>query len=213
MNKNKNNLIGMMTVLVLFLSVLILVSGCSPNGTDQSADSNSQAPTEKQTSNDPSPIAQIGQDQAFYDFYHQVAINQTKAEVNTALGVEPFIDADGTHTYTDPATDYALNVVYSDSDVVTMKILIPPVGGDDWFNQNTANVSESQVPSILEDMTYEEVKTILGSDGLEMGVMAYPGSPDQVIYLLFWFNPDLSSIAVTFDSDRGKVLTADYTPA
>lgn len=209
----KKKLLSLMPALVVFLSLLILVTGCFPKEAETPDDSDSLTPSEKETRVEASPIGKIGQDQAFYDFYHQVAINQTKTEVNTALGVEPFIDADGTHTYTDPATDYALNVVYSDSDVVTMKILIPPVGGDDWFNQNTANVSESQVPSILEDMTYEEVKTILGSDGLEMGVMAYPGSPDQVIYLLFWFNPDLSSIAVTFDSDRGKVLTADYTPA
>ncbi len=210
---NTKNLARTMTVLVLFLSLLILISGCFPKGADKSDDSNNKMPTENETTVEASPIANIGQDQDFYNFYHQVAINQTKADVNNTLGVEPVIDADGTYTYTDPSNGYSVNVVYSASDLVTMKVLIPPSGDSEWFDLSPANVSESQVPSILEGMTYQEVKNILGTDGLEMGAMVYPGYTDKFLYMLIWLNPDLSSITVTFDSDTGKVFTADFTPA
>ena len=210
---NKKSLVGMLMVVVVFLSLLILITGCFPKGADKSDDSDTKTPTEKETIVDVSPIAKIGQDQPFYDFYHQVAINQTKAEVNNTLGVEPVVDADGSYTYTDPSTGYSVNVVYSDSDLVTMKVLIPPTEGDEWIKLSRANVSESQVPSIVEGMTYEEVKNILGSEGLELGTMIYPESNDQVLYLLIWMNPDLSSITVAFDGDTGKVFVVEFSNA
>lgn len=210
---NNKHLVRIMLVMIVFLSILIMVTACFPSGVDKSEDNNSKTSTENEVSSQVSPIAKIGQDQPFYDFYHQVEINQTKTEVDNVLGVEAVMDADGSYTYTDTSTGYSVNVVYSTSDLVTMKILIPPPGGGEWIKLTTVNVTESQVPSILEGMTYEEVTNILGGDGLEMGVMIYPGSNDEVLYLLIWFNPDLSSITVAFDSNFGKVFMAEFENA
>lgn len=208
---NKKTIVRVMMQVFVVLGVLIIFTSCSPKEADKAEDPTNKAPVENEVISEASPIPKIGQDQPFYDFYNQVAINQTKTEVNNALGVEPVIDADGSYTYTDPSTGYSVNVVYSASDLVTMKVLLPPVGGGDWFKLAPADVTESQVSSIVEGMTYEEVKNILGSDGLEGGVMVYPGSNDVVVYLLMWLNPDFSSITVAFDSETGEVFLAEFT--
>jgi hypothetical protein len=200
----------LMMALIVVLGVLVLTSGCFPNGSDKAADTGSKAATENETVSEASPIPKIGQDQPFYQFYNKVAINQTKAEVASALGVEPVMDTDSSYTYNDPVTGYGVNVIYSAGGLVTTKIFMAPVGGGEWIKLSTAIVSESQVSSIVEGMTYEEVKNILGGDGLELGAMIYPGSKDAVIYTLIWINPDFSSISVAFDSNTGKVLMAEF---
>jgi hypothetical protein len=200
----------LMMALIVVLGVLILTSGCFPNGFDKAADTGSKAATENETVSEASPIPKIGQDQPFYQFYNKVAINQTKDEVASALGVEPVMDTDNSYTYNDPVTGYGVNVIYSAGGLVTTKIFMAPVGGGEWIKLSTAIVSESQVSSIVEGMTYEEVKNILGGDGLELGAMIYPGSKDAVIYTLIWINPDFSSISVAFDSNTGKVLMAEF---
>jgi hypothetical protein len=202
--------VHLMLVLIVVLGLLILVSGCVPGGADKSGDTDGTIATEKDTVSEVSPIPKIGQDQPFYNFYNKVAINQTKAEVASVLGVEPVMDTDSSYTYNDPATGFGVNVIYSAGGLVTTKILMAPVGGGEWIKLSTTTVTESQVSSIVEGMTYEEVKSILGGDGLELGAMIYPGSKDAVIYTLMWINPDFSSISVAFDGKTGKVLMAEF---
>ncbi len=214
---NNKNLFRRIIGLIVVLGILILVSGCSPKEAEKSEANQNEASIESETVskivNEASSFPKIGKDQPFYDFYNKVAINQTKAEVASVLGVEPVIDAGGSYTYLDPSTGYAVNVVYSASDLVTMKVLIPPIGGGEWFKLSPANVTESQVASIVEGMTYKEVKDILGSEGLEAGVMINPEAPDQVLYLLIWLNSDFSSITVIFDGETGKVFIAEFSNA
>ncbi len=205
--KNKN-LLQLIKILIIVLSVVILVTGCFPKAAENKDDHGSKPTTENKTQ--VSPLPKVGQDQPFYDFYNKVAINQTKAEVDSALGVEAVSDTDGSYIYTDPNTDFSVNVIYSASDLVTAKILIPPAGGGEWMKFSTATVTESQVPSIAEGMTYDEVKNILGGEGLELAVMIYPGTKDLVVYVLTWINPDFSSLSVVFDGETGKVLMTEY---
>ena len=204
--------IQMWLMLVIFLSVVVMVSGCQENSTNKSGENNSTRDTNAIAVNEPSdgvgPLPQIGQDQSFYNFYNKVAVNQTKAEVDSALGVAPTVDEDGSYLYYDASTGYSVNVFYSASNLVTTKLLIAPEGGGDWIKLSTATVSENQVQKIEEGMTYQAVKDILGGDGLEMVSMLYPGTTNTVIYGLIWINPDFSSITVSFDRDTGKVLLA-----
>lgn len=206
----EKKLVHLMLVLTVILGLLIVVGGCVPGGSDKSGDSDTKTTTENEDGSEVSPIPKIGQDQPYYNFYNKVAINQTKAEVASALGVEPVMDTDSSYTYNDPATGFGVNVIYSAGDLVTTKILMAPVGGGEWIKLSTATVTESQVSSIVEGMTYEQVKSILGGDGLELGAMIYPGSKDAVIYTLMWMNPDFSSISVAFDGKTGKVLMAEF---
>lgn len=200
----------LMLILIVVLGILTLVTGCVPKGSDKSGDSDTKTTTDNEAASEVSPIPKIGQDQPFYNFYNKVAINQTKDQVAAALGVEPVMDTDSSYTYNDPATGFGVNVIYSAGGLVTTKILMAPVGGGEWIKLSTASVTESQVSSIVEGMTYAEVKNILGGDGLELGAMIYPGSKDEVIYTLMWMNPDFSSISVAFDGKTGKVLMAEF---
>lgn len=200
----------LMLMLIVVLGLLTLVTGCVLNGLDKSDDNDTKTTTDNEATSEVSPIPKIGQNQPFYNFYNKVAINQTKDEVAAALGVEPVMDTDSSYTYNDPATGFGVNVIYSASGLVTTKILMAPVGGGDWIKLSTAIVTESQVSSIVEGMTYAEVKSILGGDGLELGAMIYPGSKEDVIYTLMWMNPDFSSISVAFDGKTGKVLMAEF---
>lgn len=206
---NNKNLVRVMMVLIVFLGVLISLSGCFPNGGDKSGDN--KASTENEEVNEASTIPKIGQDQPIYDFYHQVEMNQTKVEVDSALGVNPIMDVDGSYIYTDPSTGYSIGVLYSTDDLVTAKKVFQMFEeSNELLKLSTTTVTESQVSSIIKDMPYEDVKNILGGDGLEAGTSIQPGSNDKVAYLLIWLNPDLSFIGVSFDGDSGKVLAANF---
>ncbi|MBC3900331.1 hypothetical protein GH811_11950 [Acetobacterium malicum] len=199
----------LMMVLIVVLGVLVMVTGCFPNGSDNSKDNDSMATSESEAS----PIPKIGQDQPFYSFYNKVAINQTKAEVDSALGVEPVMDTDGSYLYYDESTGYSINVFYSAGGLVTTKVLIVVAGGGEWIKLSTATVAESQVPQITEGMNYDQVKNILGGEGLELAAMIYPGTKDKIVYTLVWVNSDFSSLSVTFDGETGKVLFSEYRNA
>ena len=83
----EKKLVHLMLVLTVILSLLIVVGGCVPGGSDKSGDSDTKTTTENEDGSEVSPIPKIGQDQPYYNFYNKVAINQTKAEVASALGV------------------------------------------------------------------------------------------------------------------------------
>lgn len=210
--KRKNS-VRLMLALIVIWGILVMVSGCFPGKSEKSEDNDGKATTANGTTSEASPIPKIGQDQLFYNFYNKVTINQTKAEVDSALGVEPVMDTDGSYLYSDQATGYTVNVFYSAGGLVTTKVLIVVEGGGEWLKLSPATVTESQVPKITEGMTYDEVKNILGSDGLELAAMIYPGTKDKIVYTLVWVNPDFSSLSVTFDGETGKVLFSEYRNA
>ncbi|WP_373483206.1 hypothetical protein [Acetobacterium sp.] len=207
------NLRRLMMVLIVILGILVVASGCFPKGSEKSGDNNSKATNENEKASEASTIPKIGQDQPFYEFYNKVAINQTKEQVDSALGVEPLMDTDGSYLYSDAATGYTINVFYSASGLVTTKVLIVMAAGDEWLKISPAAVTESQELKIVEGMTYDEVKSILGSDGLELAAMIYPGTKDKILVTLAWVNPDFSSLNVAFDGDTGKVFYSEYRNA
>jgi len=205
-------LVRLLIMAVLF-GAMILVSGCFPQAIEKTENSDTKINEESETSRVTTEIPKIGQELALYDFYNKVAINQTKAEVDKTLGVEPVMDTDGSYRYYDESTGYTVNVFYSAGGLVTTKVLIVVEGGGDWIKLSTATVNESQVPKITEGMNYDEVKNILGGDGLELAAMIYPGTNDKIVYTLVWVNPDFSSLSVTFDGETGKVLFSEYRNA
>lgn len=208
-----NNSVRLMMALAVVLGVMILVSGCLSTGSEKSGNSSTNTNSENEASSETSPIPKIGQDLALYDFYNKVAVNQTKAEVQSSLGVTAEVDADGFYNYLDPSTGSSVNVFYNAGDLVTTKGLKPPNGGVDLVPLSNAAVTESQMASVEEGMTYDEVKNALGGEGIEMYTMIFPGSKDKVIYGLVWINTDFSMMAVNFDGDTGKVLSVQYKSA
>lgn len=113
---NKKCIRGM-TVLAVVLGVMILISGCLSTGSDKSGDSATSTNSENETSSEASPIPRIGQELPLYDFYNKVEINQTKAEVQSRMGVTAEVDADGFYNYLDPSTGSSVNVLYSAGDL------------------------------------------------------------------------------------------------
>lgn len=212
MSKIKWIRIMMTALLILGLSVTAFgcFAGRSNENGENEANSDSKTGSETTTSDTASALSEIGKDQAFYNFYNKVQINQTKSDVGKSLGVEPTVDTDGSYIYLDPATGYAVNVFYSAGDIVTTKVLLAPTGGGDWMKLSNAAVTEDQVQSIQDGMTYNEVNEMLPGEGLEMAAMIYPGTKDKIAYLLVWINSDFSVINVTFDGDTGKVISAEY---
>ena len=196
---------------ILMVSVLVLgmtgfVFGCSSGGS-------AEKKTDTTVSGSPSTIPEVGKDNAIYNFYNKVQINQAKADIQAALGVEPQVDADGSYVYLDPSTGYAVNVFYSAGDLATTKVMIPAPGGSEMVALSNSNVTESQVASITEGMTYDEVQKILGGQGLELFRMVHPAQKNTQVIGLAWINSDWSMINVNFDSSTGKVISAEFKTA
>ncbi|WKY45204.1 hypothetical protein Q5O14_03635 [Eubacteriaceae bacterium ES2] len=198
---------GIALLLLIVVGIILVFFVFKPgDGTVEASDENSA--TEASASTD---IATIGQDQPYYNFYNQVELNMSKAEVNQRLGMEPIMEADGSYHYTDISTGYSVNVFFNVNDQVVLKALIPPIGGGDWINLCTAAVTQSQVDGIAAGMTYQEVKKYLGGDGLLRIEMIETGTTDHVIYGLVWMNSDSSYILVSFDADTQKVIGSIYS--
>jgi len=78
---------------------------------------------------------------------------------------------------------------------------------------SNATVTEDQLASITKGMTYEEVKGILGGDGIEIISMANPLDKTNPINVMIWFNDDETGFYVTFIGDKGTVQSVKYWKA
>lgn len=204
----KTKRIRIMMVFICVLSLAAFVFGCSPSGSKNTQENTANDNTENsKTGNTPMDIQNTN---AIFNFYNKVQINQKKAEVEKNLGVAPVVDTDGSSIYTDPSTGYAVNVYYSAGDLVSVKAVISAPGGGELIALSNAKVTEAQAGSILEGMTYDEVKAILGGEGLPIAEMAYPGVKDKKAYGLSWINADGSMILVTFDGDEKTVMSTEF---
>lgn len=198
--------IRIMMVFLCVLGVAVMVSSCFPSGSKNTSEDSTNNKNSV-TGNTPMDIPNTN---AIFNFYNKVQINQKKAEVEKNLGVAPVVDTDGSSIYTDPSTGYAVNVYYSAGDLVSVKAVISAPGGSELIALSNATVTEAQAGSILEGMTYDEVKAILGGEGLPIAEMAYPGVKDKKAYGLSWINADGSMILVTFDGDEKTVMSTEF---
>lgn len=170
--------------LILILGLAVILSGCNGGGTKNEA------------VNKPDY------------FYNQIELGMAKSQVESALGVTSE-EIDDTYVYTDQQTGFGVQISYDASDLVISKILYHE---DDSkvMGLSDANVSEDQLNSITEGMSYDEVKGILGSEGTEMIQMTNPVDPNNPIVMMIWFNDDQTGFYVTFAGIKGTVKSVKF---
>lgn len=145
-----------------------------------------------------------------FDFYNKTVIDQTKAQVDAALGVvgTESKQMKNLYNYTDQDTSYGVSVLFSDKNLATSKTLLYPNVEDIAF-LTTKKVTQAQSDSIAEGSTYDQVKALLGQDGIEISTtqIAFDGNKLSKIYI--WANADGSMLQVVFGSD-GKSSTPNF---
>ena len=182
-NKISNRWINLLFLLILAL----LLTGC------------------KQASDEPE--AKIDPIDPF-NFYKQIELGDSKDDVDTLFDVDP-IEKEGSYTYVDPDGSFGVMIVYDSGNTVFMKTLYNE-DESQIMSLSDAKVTEDQVDSILEGMSYKEVKSLLGTDGIEIIEMTNPADLDKPIYMFIWFNPDNTGIYGSFLGDKGTVVNAVY---
>ncbi|WP_373483207.1 hypothetical protein [Acetobacterium sp.] len=170
--------------MILILGLAVLLSGCNGAGTKNKA------------VNKPDY------------FYSQVELGMEKSQVESTLGVKPEEEND-TYIYRDEQTGFGVQISYDASDLVTSKILYHE-DDREIMGLSDASVSEDQLASITEGMSYDEVKGILGSEGTEMIQMSNPIDPNNPIVMMTWFNNDQTGFYVTFAGIKGTVVTVKF---
>jgi len=141
-------------------------------------------------------------------FYSQIELGMEKSQVESTLGVKPE-EKDDTDVFIDEQTGFGVQISYDASDMVTSKILYHE-DDSQVMGLSDASVSEDQLTSITEGMTYDEVKQILGSEGTEMIQMTNPVDPNMPIVMMIWFNDDQTGFYVTFAGIKGTVKTVKF---
>ena len=204
---SKKKLSRFLLVIILFLGCVVIFLGCSQN------DSNKV--TKNETKSDSSTTAEnsgngIANDNVIFNFYNKVYMDQTKADVEAATGIVAELGENGLYTYVDPNTGYGVFVNYNDGNRVIVKGIFTPVGAAELIALSNATVTEDQVASITKGMTYEEVKTILVGEGLEIVCTVNPQDLAKPLYLMVWLNNDGSSLSVTLNGPKGIVYSAKF---
>jgi hypothetical protein len=140
--------------------------------------------------------------ETIFDFYNKVQMDQTKAQVDATLAVEGTESAmlKNSFTYSDPETGYGVSVLYGDKNTVTSKTLFYSDRKELAF-LCVKKVTQDQADKITEGMTYDEVKTALGGDGIEISTTQIPFDGNKLSSIFIWVNPDGSIIQIVFGTD------------
>ena len=175
------------------------MAGCGQQST-QDADGGSETGDRSEAVDSTATLDKI------YAFYDKVQLGQTKAEVDTALGVtakEPMTDV---FQYTDANGNgvmIGLSSVFS-QDGSSKVVFNKSVEGLEAYLitlPDDKRVTDEQAQSITEGMTYEETKAKLGGDGYELSsTQGFEGKPeiDRV-----WMKKGISMITVKFSGPDG----------
>ncbi|WKY45788.1 hypothetical protein Q5O14_06730 [Eubacteriaceae bacterium ES2] len=143
-----------------------------------------------------------------FDFYNRVELGETKDQVEADLGVTGVL-SDGTYQYVDEATGFGVMVVYDSGNTVNMKTIYN-ADETEIMALSDAVVTEEQGNSITEGMSYDDVVSLLGTEGIEIIQMVNPSDMDKPIHMMIWFNQDNTGLYVTFLGEKGLVLSVNY---
>lgn len=197
MTKSRIKRLILLLVLLVFSSVFM--AGCGQQST-QDADGGSETGDRSEAVDSTATLDKI------YAFYDKVQLGQTKAEVDTALGVtakEPMTDV---FQYTDANGNgvmIGLSSVFS-QDGSSKVVFNKSVEGLEAYLitlPDDKRVTDEQAQSITQGMTYEETKAKLGGDGYELSsTQGFEGKPeiDRV-----WMKKGISMITVKFSGPDG----------
>lgn len=188
-------------ILVIIVGVVLALTSCSSAGA-QSSQSKDAAGNNSQ----PQDVS----DNAIFDLYNQIKMNDKKVDIEKKLGAAGNTSAEGSYVYLDPDTGYAVNVFFDNKDLVTLKLLVPTTGARELIELSNASVTKEQGDKISVGMTRSNVKKVLTGVGVEMLRMVNPSSAEKEAYALAWINTDGSILVVTFDADTDTVLAAEF---
>lgn len=177
---------------VVLLGMILTVTGCE------------QIKTKSTESENIPKSAQI------MEFYNAVSLNQSKADVDKNLGIIVKDLGGKNYQYIDPATDYGVLVLYGDEDTVLMKSLYVPWHATELATYNKSPVTEEQVNAITLGMTTEEVKQILGGNGVEFETGEIMDDRSFPVYGLGWYNSDNTAALIYFHGKDGGVYDKEF---
>ncbi len=197
----KNTKTRFMLVFGLILVMVMTAAGCSSGG-GQSAQAKNGSGSDVQ----PQQIT----DNAIFDLYNQIELNDKKADIEKSLGAAGNTSAEGSYVYLDPDTNYAVNVFFNAKDQVTLKLLVPTSGARELIELSNASVTKEQADNITPGMTQSNVKKALTGNGIELLRMLIPNGENNEAYALAWINADGSILVVTFAADTNTVLAAEF---
>jgi hypothetical protein len=174
MKRLKMNGPGLFFMSVFVFCMLFLFTSCGQGGSTSSTGSSSSG-------GDTSSTTQSAGDP--YALYNKVQGGQTKEQVDAALGVKSEELTTDNYIYTD-ADGYGVAVGFSDimSETNTPVVITKMIYGTKsaWYMNSIGRkneITDEQAAKITEGMTYDQVKSILGSDGIENSTSySYDGS-------------------------------------
>ncbi|WP_373482205.1 hypothetical protein [Acetobacterium sp.] len=180
-------------LMAIMISASVFMAGCSQQSTQDTGGgtdgADSTAALEK-----------------IYTFYDKVQLGQTKAEVDTALGVtakEPMADI---FQYTDKNGNgvmIGLSSAFS-QDGTSKFVFDKRVEGLEAYLiklPDDKRITAEQAQSITEGMTYEEVKAKLGGEGYELNsTQGFEGKPEIT---RVWMKKGISMLTVKFSGPDG----------
>jgi hypothetical protein len=185
----------------VLLFSLVLLTGCGQ--TAGKKDSTSQS-ADKAEEN-------ISSSENVSDFFNKVQIGQTKAEVDAALGVTPTSPVEGAFDYVDENGN-GVTVIFMERSLGdgSPKVALSKklIGTEKYITEtpDDQRITEEQAEKIIEGMTYDEVKSILGQDGIVVSEAA--GTAGSITTERYWIKPGLASmLSVTFAGPGGSDLS------
>ncbi|HEY5555524.1 hypothetical protein [Acetobacterium sp.] len=174
-----------LALMVTMVSLLVLISGCS--GNTGSTDQTNQTKLSKET---------------VFDFYNKVQLDQTKDQVDAELGVVPTESSQlkNSFTYTDENTGFGVSVLFNENNQAASKTLFYPVREELAF-LTSKPVTQEQADKITDGLTYDQVKSLLGGEGIEVSTTQIPFDNNKLSSIRIWVNSDGSMIQTVFGTD------------
>ncbi|HEY5556714.1 hypothetical protein [Acetobacterium sp.] len=189
----ESNLKTLGLVIVTLVCLIGLLAGCGQGSTSTKDDTNTKEDPQKK--------------EAMYNLYNKVELKQTKEQVDTELGVTPTELSTDIYDYADKS-GYGVSVGFSSimaADNTTKEVITKRLSG--WEKYLTTapdadRITDEQAARITEGMTFDEVKSILGTEGFELSrTQNYQSAP---AIERIWIKKGLASMmSVTFSGPEG----------
>ena len=180
-------------LLPLVLAVFMLAGVFAGCDSDSKSSKSSKSSDEKASS--------VSKETVF-EYYNKVEIGMTKEKVDSALGVsgKSSSQLEGLFLYTNEKTSYGVSVLFDDKNSVMAKTLLYP-DREDIAPLCTKKFTQEQSDSIKNGMSYDDVKKLVGEDGIEINQTQIPFDDDKVSKIFVWVNNNDSLLQVTFGTD------------
>lgn len=179
--------------LMLFV-LLFSITGCSSNSSEKAANTSKSSVSKE----------------SIFALYNKVDLNQNKTQIDAVLGSagEATKSYDKCFNYMDKNHEYGVDVVYDDQQQAISKTVIYPTHADIAPFTSKA-VTEEQADKLKKGMSYDEAKTILGGEGVEVSATEIAFENNQLSHIYRWANKDGSCIQIV-KLVNGTIGDANY---